>query len=328
VKLLLVPLIGPFHLRSPNYNAVHVRDIVARWGPDMLATTAVSDEELATPAWQDTPEIALPLAVAPWAKRRGLRLVGLAEPSIDPTAEDDFRRYVEPYPDMRRRLAEVDALRQPIADLLAEALDAPRILGSLLPAVSRYQESLEDAFGDGPATGWLRSRVRASSERALGQDALRLALLTPVDHMPSLRELLVAGGAELDELPVAEPTAESRERALLDYAFRTEVADPVRLIAQLRELTGAEARFHEANLLLAGGHGFEALELTESTSRTDFSSPYFLPGYLLARLGQLRDLASRRDDALRAYRGVLALDFAPAEALEAAREGLERPFEP
>jgi hypothetical protein len=328
VKLLLVPLIGPFHLRSPNYNAVHVRDIVARWAPDVLATTALSHEELATPAWQDTSEIALPLAVAPWAKRSGLRLAGLAEPSIDPAAEEDFRRYIEPYPDMRRRLAEVDALRQPIADLVAESLDAPHILDSLLPAIARYQGSLEDAFGDGPATGWLRSRMRASAERALSVDARRLALLAPVEHLPLLRDLLDADGPELDDLPVAEPTAESRERALLDYAFRTEVADPARLIAQLRELPGAEARFHEANLLLAGGHGFEALELIESTSHRDFSAPYFLPGYLLARLGQLRDLASRRGDALRAYRGVLALDYAPAEALEAAREGLERPFEP
>ena len=58
----------------------------------------------------------------------------------------------------------------------------------------------------------------------------------------------------------------------------------------------------------------------------DFREPYLLPGLLLARLGQLRDLAGRRDRALQAYRGVLALAWAPHEARAAARAGLEAPF--
>jgi hypothetical protein len=58
----------------------------------------------------------------------------------------------------------------------------------------------------------------------------------------------------------------------------------------------------------------------------DFVEPYYLPGFLLSRLGQLYDLAGRRDAALRAYRGVRALGYAPVEALAAAEDGLQRPF--
>jgi hypothetical protein len=74
-------------------------------------------------------------------------------------------------------------------------------------------------------------------------------------------------------------------------------------------------------------HASEALETLEGAVGGDFSAPYFLPGYLLARLGQLRDLAGEREGAVRAYRGVLALDWVPTEAREAAQAGLETPFE-
>jgi hypothetical protein len=64
----------------------------------------------------------------------------------------------------------------------------------------------------------------------------------------------------------------------------------------------------------------------ERALRTDFQEPYYLPGFLLARLGQLYDLAGQRDAALRSYRGVLALSYAPLEAAEAATSGLVEPF--
>ncbi|MEX2542490.1 MAG: hypothetical protein WD314_11805 [Trueperaceae bacterium] len=332
MELLLVPLIGPFHLRSPSYNGVSVRDALAAWEPDALATSALARGEMAEPRWQDTPEIALPLAVAPWAGRRGLPLREFGEPSPEPGSEDDFRRYVEPFPELRARLAKVEAALRPVEALLEEGLTAERITGALLPEIRAHQVAREAEFGDGPATDWLRQRMETVAGRVFDlageADDLRLAVLAPVDHLPFLEDALRAGGLESARLPAIARSPEALERSVLDYAFRVDVPEPASLLERLREMAGSEARYHEANLLLAGGHGYEALELLEKTSRGDFSSPYFLPGYLLARLGQLRDLADRRDDALRAYRGALALDFAPAEAREAARAGLERPFSP
>ena len=328
MKLALVPLIGPFHLRSPAYNAVTVRELISAWEPDALATSALLPGDMSRPQWQDTPEIALPLAVVPWARKRKLPLVEVGEASPEPGAEEDFRRYLQPYPELRRQLAEVDALLQPVSEMLRDPLTLERIEKALLPELRRFQEAREEAFEDGPASEWLRRRTSRSAKRVLELQAKRVALLVPVDQLPFFRDAFVAAGVEpLTPDPVAV-TPEARERSLLDYAFRVEVAEPQRLLAQLRELDGAEARYHEANIMLASGHGYEALELLEGASHGDFSSPYFLPGYLLARLGQLRDLAEKRDDALRAYRGVLALDYAPAEALEAARSGLEAPFVP
>lgn len=328
MELALVPLIGPFHLRSPAYNAVSVRDLVAGWEPQALATPALLAGDLADLRWQDTPEVALPLAVAPWARRRGVPLLEVGEASSEPGAEEDFRRYLEPYPEMRQRLAQVDALLEPVSRLLQEPLSLDRIQEALLPHLRRYQETREEAFEDGPASGWLRERCRVIADRILDLEFERVALLVPVDTLPFLSDALAGSSATLVAPSAPALTPDSRERSLLDFAFRSEVPDPERLLAQLRELDGAEARYHEANILLANGHGFEALELLEGASRGDFSSPYFLPGYLLARLGQLRDLAGRRDDAVRAYRGVLALDYAPQEAVDAARAGMERPFSP
>jgi hypothetical protein len=124
------------------------------------------------------------------------------------------------------------------------------------------------------------------------------------------------------------PSPAARRRALLDVAWQGEAPDVAGLLAQLREGPEAEARFLEAQLLLAHDHPAEALDVLEQASHGDFREPYLLPGLLLARLGQLRDLAGRRDRALQAYRGALALGWAPAEARAVARAGLEAPFVP
>ena len=93
----------------PLYNAVSVKDAVAASRPDALALTPLEPGALDTPDWQDTPEVALPLAVVPWAKKRGLPLHPVLEPSPDRDAERDFRRYAAQYTEARNLLSEVDA---------------------------------------------------------------------------------------------------------------------------------------------------------------------------------------------------------------------------
>ena len=326
MKVTLIPLMGPFHLRFPLYNALSVRDMLQAFGPDAVATTALEAKAFGTPAWQDTPEIALPLSVVPWAKKQGLPLYGILEPSPDPSAEADFWRYLSQYAQTRNIVSQINALSRPLHTLLQEGLTLKRIREEVLPIAREQQEVKEREFGDGPGTDWLRERVGGMAQRILELPHQRIAVLVSLDHLPFLKDALQEE-VKLVPPPDVEPTQAVRERSLLDFAFRGEVSEPGNLIAQLRELESAEARFHEANLLLANSHTVEALDLLEAASHGDFSEPYYLPGYLLSRLGQLRDLVGERDGALRAYKGVRALAWAPLEALEAAAAGLNAPFE-
>ena len=324
--VILIPLMGPFHLRFPLYNALSVRDILRDFAPDAVATTALERSAFQTPNWQDTPEIPLPLSVIPWAKRNSVSVYGVFEPSPDPAAEADFQRYLAQYEQTRATVSQLGALLRPLSALLEEALTLTRIREEVVPILREQQEVKEEAFSDGPGTDWLRERTETMAARILALPHERVAVLASVDHLPFLEDALERE-AELDVPGEPEPSEEVRERSLLDFAFRGDVNEPGNVIAQLRELQSAEARFHEANLLLANGHTAEALDLLEATSHSDFNEPYYLPGYLLSRLGQLRDLAGERDGALRAYKGVRALAWAPREALEAAEAGLAAPFE-
>ena len=326
MKVTLIPLMGPFHLRFPLYNALSVRDILQAFEPGAVATTALKAKAFGSLDWQDTPDIALPLSVVPWTKKQALPFYGILEPSPDPSAEADFWRYLSQYAQTRDTVFQIDALSRPLRALLQEGLTLKRIREEVLPIVREQQEVKEREFGDGPGTDWLRERVGTMAQRILELPHQRIAALVSLDHLPFLEDALQEK-AELIAPPEPQPTQAVRERSLLDFAFRGEVSEPGNLIAQLRELDSAEARFHEANLLLSNGHTVEALDLLEAASHGDFSEPYYLPGYLLSRLGQLRDLVGERDGALRAYKGVRALAWAPLEALSAAEEGLNAPFE-
>ncbi len=325
MQFTLLPLMGPFHLRYPLYNAVSVRDAVAAFQPEAVATTALAPGALENPRWQDTPEIVLPHTVIPWARRQNVPVYGVYQPSPDPSALQDFRRYAAQYLKLREAVQRVDAKLRPLNTLLEQPLTLKRIRQEVVPLLLEHQTFQEETFDDGPGTDWLRARSQKMGEAILALPFERVAVLASVDHVPFLQAFL-EDRVELLEPVSPEPTEETRERSLLDFAFRVDVPEPGPLLAKLREVTATEARYHEANLLTANSHVLEALEVLENASRGDFSQPYYLPGYLLARLGQLYDLANRRDAATRAYRGVLALDYAPQEALETAQAGLKEAF--
>ncbi|MCH1927209.1 hypothetical protein L6232_20575, partial [Shewanella sp. C31] len=108
------------------------------------------------------------------------------------------------------------------------------------------------------------------------------------------------------------PTEAERERALLDRAWQLKEEDDwAGLLEGLFAIGSPEALDLAAQVYLAAGEWREALGLMEEVFRMDFHHPEDLPGYVLARFGQLLDLAGERERALRAYRGVLALSWAP-----------------
>ncbi len=321
----MLPLLGAWHLRYPAYNAESVLELTRAANPDVLVLGPLPQVTSSPdPDWQDTPEITLPLSVVPWARRRGVRLEPGMAASPDPDAEPDFRRYTGLYPQTRELLVNLDALLRPLDELLPQPLTLRRIWEEVLPILAAYQRAREAAFGDGPGTDWWRERSEVLAARIRALPEPQVTVLASAEQLPFLLEALGDDVLTPRDAPTNDRT---RERALLDVAFRGDVADPGRLIAQLRKLAGAEARFHEANLLLAHGHLAEALALLEGAANGDFSAPYYLPGYLLTRLGQVRDLVDDRSGAERAYRGVLAFDWVPPDAKEAAQAGLARPFE-
>jgi hypothetical protein len=325
MHLTLVPLMGPFHLRYPSYNVVTVRDIVAASHPEALVTTVLETKDFDTPAWQDTPELALPHTVIPWAKKQKLPIYGVFEKSPDETALDDFKRFANEYPALKSRMNSVEVLLRPLQTLLEQPLTFARIENEMIPVLRDYQLEREKVFEDGPATDWLHQRIRTMAQKILELPFERVTVLASAEHLPFLQAELEAK-ARLEPPPKIEASEESRERSLLDFAFRVDVPEPGNLIAKLQTINNIEAKYHITNLLVANNHLAEALEVLEKASHEDFSEPYYLPGYLLARLGQLYDLTSKRDAAIRAYKGVRALSYAPKEALETSEAGLKEPF--
>ena len=325
--VVVIPLLAAFHLRFPHYTVLHVLETVKAARPDALALTPLPPGALQEPAWQATEEVALPHAVVPWARRTGLSVheVGALVGADDEV--ERFRAYLAQFDAGRERLRRVEAALAPVREVPARPLDAGAVHARLLPAIRAYQRGRTEALEEGPGTAWQAARAAAMAERIAALPYARVAVLAGVDDVPALEDAL-RGLVALEPVP-AVPTdlgEAGRERALLDAAMRGDAADPAALVTRLRDLPQPEARYHEANLLLRHGHAAEALALLEQASTQDFQEPYYLPGFLLARLGQLYDLDGRRDAALRSYRGVLALSFAPVEALEAARAGLQQPF--
>lgn len=335
-RVTVIPLVGPFHTRFPLYNVVHVRELLQLLEPDLVALAPLAPGALSAPDWRATSEIALPHTVVPWAQRRGVPVVAVGSVAGTPGEpgeagdEEAFMRYLGEFEAGRGHLRQMKTALAPVEDLLSRALDLGRIFTELVPAIAEYDELRRTAFGDGPGTGWQAERADRVAERVLAQDGAHVAVLVGVDDLAALRTVL-ARHVTVEEPPhrlaLSEPAAsEAKQRSLLDVAMRGEVEDPAGLLGQLRNLAVPEARYHEANLLLAHGHAAEALEKLGALAAGDFQEPYYLPGFVLARLGELHDLAGDRQAALRAYRGVLALSYAPPEALEVAKSGLERPF--
>ena len=327
-RLTLLPLTGPWHLRHPRWNVATVRDALEVLDPEVVWTTALRPGYGADPAWRDTDELALPWTVAPWAAERGTPLVGVGEAGAEDAAA--LERYLAAYPSAAAALDGARAALRPLADLLPKALDLPRLVREVVPVVAAELDAVRAAFGDGPATGWRDRRAAAALARvdadARARGAEHGARLVELDRWPAVARALDDAGRPW-RVPPEPPVGEAaRRRALLDVAWRGEADDPAGLLALLREVPGSEARFLETQVLLAHGHAAEALEVLEAAAAGDFREPYLLPGLLLARLGQLRDLAGRRDRALQAYRGALALAWAPAAAREAARDGMRAPF--
>ena len=326
MDVLLLPTLGPLHMLHPRYNAVTLVELTRAFRPDAVWLASYSAEGLAEGVWRDDEELGL-FFLLPWAERTEVPVVGVGENAEALKGESErFRRYLEEFEQGQAYLREEAEWRAPLEAVLA----APRqpedwARDEVLSPLTAYLEKVAERFGEGPATGFREERMRGVAQKIASADLDRLVVWVDLTDYP----LLLARVPGAVPPGAHQPTEAERQRAILDRAWQlSESDDFALLLSQLREIASPEAGYLASQIYLAAGQVEDALTLLEEVVAGDFHEPAYLPGYALARLGQLRDLVGDRDGALRAYRGVLALGWVPREAREIAQAGLRSPFRP
>ncbi|GAA6755729.1 hypothetical protein QT17_11755 [Thermus sp. 2.9] len=316
--MLLLPSLGPFHILHPRYNAATVLAMLEEARPKAIYLASHSEAALQEGAWRE--EDPLLFHLLPWAEERGIPVAALdAEAHLKGEAEA-FRQALAQHPLGSPYLERMRAFDEALLDLLKTPL-SPEVLGSeaFLSRLREVYRGFAEAFGEGPATGFRRQRMEGVKAALAGKEGAVVA---------ELLDYALLAEAFPHALPQAHtPTEKERERALLDRAWQLKEEDDWgALLEGLFAIGSPEALYLAAQIYLAAGEWRQALSLMEEVFRTDFQHPGYLPGYVLARFGQLLDLAGERERALRAYRGVLALSYAPEEARAIALAGLRSPF--
>ncbi len=318
VRMLLLPSLGPFHILHPRYNAATVLALLEEARPKVVYLASHSEVELEGGLWRE--EDPLLFHLLPWAEERGIPVVALDEEAHLKGEAEAFRQALAQHPLGQPHLERMRGFDQELWQLLRLPL-TPEDLGSegFLSRLRQVYGGFVQAFGEGPATGFRARRMARVAEGLKGREGAVVA---------ELLDYSLLAETFPQALPKAhEPTEAERQRALLDRAWQLKEGDDwVGLLEGLFQIGSPEALYLAAQVYLAAGEWREALALMEEVFRMDFQYPGYLPGYVLARFGQLLDLVGERERALRAYRGVLALSWAPEEARAMALAGLRAPF--
>jgi hypothetical protein len=329
--VLLVADLGPLHARLPAYNAQTVVELLRFLGAARVVLAGLSPSQFAGGGWRDLEN---PVLFALDAERFPLEAAG---PDWDWAEAEagQFREFLGAYPQGRARLREAEELESGLRGALGRPLDAEAAHGpELLGAVRAYHRGIAGLLEEGPGTAHRVLRLEAVGRALAGLDLEGAAVLVPLDDLPDLLDL---PGAERPGLAGFSPGEASRARALVDRAYQLEEGDDLdALVRGLLALEGRpgsalgrlalEARFAAAGVYLAVGDLESARGLMEEVAHGHLDKPAYLPGFALARLGQVRDLVGERDPAVRAYRAALGLSWLPAEARRVAEAGLEAPF--
>jgi len=324
VSVLVIPTLGPFHILHPRYNGVTVVELVKAHQPEKIYLASYSPEELAARSWRDQNEISL-FHVLPWAESANVAVQALDDQAGLKAQAEQFREALSQYPRGQQVLAQVQGLEESLKGLLSSPLTPEDFAReSVLQVLRSYHQGYAQAFGEGPATGFRRIRMQQVAER-LSPGRSHDVVLVDLLEYPVLLECLPEGGYRLPQAHA--PTELERQRSVLDRAWQLNEADDwAILLEQLQEVEGPEALYCAAQIYLAAGQAEDAFKLLEQLLHTDFEHPQYLPGYALARYGQLADLIGQRDKALRAYKAVLGLSWVPQEAREIALAGRQTPF--
>jgi tetratricopeptide (TPR) repeat protein len=304
-----------------------VLELLAFQGVNRVVLTQVSKESWSSGAWRELDD---PVLFALEDSR--IQCVGVSPDWHWAEAERaQMLEFLQQFPKGQERLRSAAQLERKLTTVLETAQDAFTVHSSLLEVVTAHHSSMAQVLEEGPGTAHRRERIDKLS-RAL-KEMTDAVVIAPVDDVSALIET----GLELANLNDFQPGEASRFRAIVDRAYRLEDHDDLdALVHSLLALDGPpdsvlgrialEARFAASGLYLAVGDFESASDLLEAVAMGQFDRPSYLPGFLLSRLGQVRDLLGERERATRAYTAALALQFCPLEAKEVAKKGLLSPF--
>jgi hypothetical protein len=323
--MTVVAILGALHAKAPLYNAQTVLELLGYLGADKVQLAHITATDWQSGAWRELDD---PMLFALEDGR--IECVGIAPDWSWAVREHaQMLEFLNQFPQGKKRLSQVATLEQALKAALEQPLDAATVHGSLLETVQIHHQQIAAIMDEGPGTAHRLARLE-QVYAALEPDAVVLA---PLDDLPVLLSL----GCQLPDLSGFALGEPSRFRAIVDRAYRLEEADDLdALVHQLLALDAPadtvlarmalEARFAASGLYMAVGDWDSAQDLLEAVAMGQFERPSYLPGYVLARLGQVRDLQLERDRAVRAYTAALALEFCPLEARQVAQQGLLVPF--
>ncbi|MVN86175.1 hypothetical protein GO986_05300 [Deinococcus sp. HMF7620] len=315
--LTLVPDLGDLLRLQPQFNAGTVVEVLRELGAPQVLWASGPDPDHPLRDALPAARIAVQDGLAPewhWADAEHEALVG----------------FLSQYPQGRERLRAAAQAQSALAALVTAPLSLSGALAPDFLAQLQAQATAERAaLDEGPGTRWRARRLTELAAALAGQSG---AVLVPLDDLPDLLRLLPQ--ASLPDTTSFVPGDLSRRRALADRAWQLREEDDLSaLLAALERESGdeitprAELDAAAAGVYLAVGELAPARALLEQAAHalTD-DLPRSLAGLVLARLGQVRDAQGNRELAQRTYRAVLALNYAPQVAREAAQAGLETPF--
>lgn len=324
MSVLAIPTLGPFHTLQPRYNGVTVLELVKAHQPKKIYLASYGPEELVAQSWRDQNEISL-FHVLPWADTAKVAVEALDSQTFLKAEAEQFRQALGLYPKGKQALSQVQTLEEGLQWVLASPRTPEDFAqDSVLQVLLAYHQGYVQAFGEGPATGFRQMRMQRVAERLSSSPRPAVVLVDVLDYPVLLEGLPLVP----HQLPGGHtPSEPERQRSVLDRAWQLDESDDwAILLQQLQEVEGPEAIYCAAQIYLAAGQPEDAFELLEQLVYTDFQHPEYLPGYTLARYGQLADLMGQRDKALRAYKAVLGLSWVPREAKEIALAGHKTPF--
>ncbi|HEU4740676.1 MAG TPA: hypothetical protein VFS50_03660 [Meiothermus sp.] len=323
MAVLILPTFGPFHILHPRYNAVTVLEMAKAWKPQAILLASYGPAELEASTWRDAGDLPL-FHLLPWAEANGVEVAALDEQSGLKTQAEQFREALAQFPRGQEILAQASGLEQRLQALLTRPLlPAESSSPAFLSELWAYLDGFARVFGEGPATGFREQRMKAVAGQIRARGEGHWVVLSDLlDYPYLLRE--IPGSTGPGEHASSEAEA---DRAILDRAWRLEENDDWGLLLhQLQEVGTEEAQYLAAQVYLAAGQPEDALALMEALLHSEFVHPAYLPGYVLARYGQLQDLVGDRQTALKAYQATLALSWVPPEAREIALAGQQSPF--
>jgi hypothetical protein len=248
--------------------------------------------------------------------------------------QSQMLEFLKQFPAGRTRLQQAGRAEADLRDVLSKPLEAINVHGPMLEVIREYQAATVAALEEGPGTAHRVKRLEVLKQNLAEIDLSNCVVLAPLDDLPALLEL---PNARVPDLTDFKPGEASRFRSVVDRAYRLEESDDLNILVHaLLELDGPpdgslgrialEARFAASGLYLAVGDLESARDLLEAVAMGQFERPSYLPGFVLSRLGQVRDLQLEREMAVRAYRAALGLAWLPLEARQVCESGLEGAF--